>query len=295
MAYSATVLSVMIASPSDVVAERNVAREIISKWNIVHSMKDKVVLLPIGWDTHSSPDLSGRPQSLINERILKNADLLLGIFWTRLGSPTGGFKSGSVEEVEHHLGAGKPAMLYFSEKLSPPAAIDAEQFQALQEFKKTCFPRGIVESFETEDDFREKFRDQLQQILSENQYLKGIIGLSSAQTIHPVPAAPVHRISGGKLSSEAKRLLVEGAKDEHGMIYHRRSIDSEAIIANKHNFTGENPSPRDMAVWLEALAQLTGASFIVPVGNESIYKLTAQGFKVADVLIGTNMSSDVVI
>jgi hypothetical protein len=63
--------------------------------------------LPVGWEMHSAPDLAGRPQELINDRVLKDCDLLGGIFWTRLGTPTGESASGTVEEIKEHLAAGK--------------------------------------------------------------------------------------------------------------------------------------------------------------------------------------------
>lgn len=41
------------------------------------------VLTPIGWETHSTPDMSDRPQALINKQLLKTRDLLVAVFWTR--------------------------------------------------------------------------------------------------------------------------------------------------------------------------------------------------------------------
>ena len=76
MAYAATVFKVMIASPSDVVAERNIVREVLSEWNIINSDKRKMVLLPVSWETHISPAMGDPPQSIINEQILVDCDLL---------------------------------------------------------------------------------------------------------------------------------------------------------------------------------------------------------------------------
>ncbi|WP_198391594.1 hypothetical protein [Burkholderia ubonensis] len=61
MSYQATVYKVMIASPGDVAAERNIIREILNEWNTVHSEKMKIVLLPVGWETHSSPEMGAPP------------------------------------------------------------------------------------------------------------------------------------------------------------------------------------------------------------------------------------------
>jgi hypothetical protein len=95
VACTAKVLNVMIASPSDVSQERQIARNVIAEWNTVHSDR-KTVLIPVGWETHSVPDTGDRPQAIINGQLLKDADLLIAVFWTRIGSPTGGAPSGTV-------------------------------------------------------------------------------------------------------------------------------------------------------------------------------------------------------
>ncbi len=113
MSYEATVYNVMIASPSDVVAECGVIRETLSKWNSVHSADKGIVVLPIDWKTHASPAVGDRPQEIINRQVLADADLLVAVFWTRIGSPTGKAPSGTIEEIREHIAAGKPVMLYF--------------------------------------------------------------------------------------------------------------------------------------------------------------------------------------
>ena len=70
----------MLASPSDVNEERQVAREIILDWNNINSASRSIVLLPIGWEYNSVPTMGDRPQEIINRQVLKNADLLVGIF-----------------------------------------------------------------------------------------------------------------------------------------------------------------------------------------------------------------------
>ena len=61
------------------------------------------MLLPVGWETHATPAMGDRPQAIINKQILAGCDLLVAVFWTRLGSPTGAAASGTVEEIEEHL------------------------------------------------------------------------------------------------------------------------------------------------------------------------------------------------
>ena len=111
--YSATVIEVAIASPGDVSKERRLAREVIHEWNHIHSKHRKIVLSAVGWETHSSPKMGERAQEVINKQVLRGADLLVGIFWTRLGTPTGESASGTVEDINEHVNANRPAMIYF--------------------------------------------------------------------------------------------------------------------------------------------------------------------------------------
>jgi hypothetical protein len=134
MAYKATVLSVMIASPGDVTEERNLIRDIIHEWNDINSKATECVLLPVGWETHSAPDLGRRAQEIINKSV-EHCDLLVGVFWTRLGTPTGDFESGTVEEIKRHISEGKPAMVYFSTAPVAPQSLDPNQYAALGEFR----------------------------------------------------------------------------------------------------------------------------------------------------------------
>jgi hypothetical protein len=57
MSFRATVLKVMIASPGDVADERRIVTEAIHRWNDANAHARQLVLLPIKWETHSTPQL----------------------------------------------------------------------------------------------------------------------------------------------------------------------------------------------------------------------------------------------
>lgn len=52
MAYTATVIPVMIASPGDVTEERRIIREVIHEWNDINSALSKVMLIPVMTPTY---------------------------------------------------------------------------------------------------------------------------------------------------------------------------------------------------------------------------------------------------
>ena len=135
MVQTVSMVKVMIASPGDVAQERHAVRSVIDEWNAVHATDRGVVLHAVGWDTHSSPAMGERPQAIISKQILRDCDLLVAIFWTRLGSPTGVAASGTVEEIDEHLAEGRPAMLYFSSAPVHPDSVDPSNYAALKAFK----------------------------------------------------------------------------------------------------------------------------------------------------------------
>jgi hypothetical protein len=151
----------MIASPSDVVGERELARDIIAEWNAIYSESSKIVLMPIAWDTHASPNVGATAQETIRKQVLSNCDLLIATFWTRIGSPTGTSPSGTVEEIREHIAAGKQAMIYFSSAPVRPDTIDADQYEALKSFKAECFQKYLVATYESLAEYRQKLAGHL--------------------------------------------------------------------------------------------------------------------------------------
>jgi hypothetical protein len=161
MPFDARVLQVLIASPGDVGDERQLLSEMIYEWNYVNARERRVVLLPLRWETHASPELGSSPQAIINRQVVDSCDMAVGIFWTRLGTPTDVAESGTAEEIARVGEAGKPVMLYFSRAKVDLDTVDLTEYARLKEFKQKTYPQGLVEHYESLVDFREKFTRQL--------------------------------------------------------------------------------------------------------------------------------------
>lgn len=282
MAYSATIIPVMIASPSDVSDEREAIRSVIHDWNDVNAARSKVMLAPVGWETHSSPELGARPQELINSRLLKDCDLLVGVFWTRLGTPTGKAASGTVEEIQEHIAAGKPAMIYFSSKPVAPESIDPAQFAEVQSFKEECRTLGLVEEFANLGDFKEKFAKQLQVCLVHNEYLQELVP-SSGNGAKPREDISSGRPKSPNLSEEAKTLLKAAASRDDGVILKMAVIGGRHIQAAGQTFGGGRG--RESALWENALNELVRYGLVIARGYKGeVFELTHQGWALADEL-----------
>jgi len=273
MSFNATVYRVMIASPGDVQAERDIVREVVHEWNAVNAVRRGIVLLPVGWETDLAPEMGDAPQTIIDKRILKDADLLVGIFWTRIGTPTANYASGAVEEIEEHLKVGRPAMLYFS---SAPAALDSvdpEQYRALKTFQDSCKPRGLFSTYADAEDFRRKFSRDLQLVMNSDRFATADV--QPATTTGVSGAAPV-------LSTEAKALLAAAAKDGGGTILFERFGGGAEISSNDTTFNGDM-SPRTIALWEGAIEELEKRGYVKAASDaREVFELTRDGYAAAD-------------
>lgn len=272
----------MIASPSDVSDERDIVRSVIYEWNDVNASVSKIVLSPVGWESHTSPELGARPQELINSRLLIHCDLLIGVFWTRLGTPTGMAKSGSVEEIEKHFAAGKPAMIYFSSRAMPPQSIDVDQYAALKFFQERLKPSGLIESFDSTTQFKEKFSRQLQHCLNSNPYLLSLMNEQSSAT--DLALIEVNRPRQELLlSDQAKTLLKAAVENQDGIILKVACIGGKLIQAGGQQFGGDGA--REFSKWEKALNELFESDLVVARGFEDqFFELTHPGWLVADKL-----------
>jgi hypothetical protein len=87
------------------------------------------------------------------------------MFWTKLGTSTGVAPSGTVEEIDRFVAAGKPAMLYFSGRKVSESKIDTKQAERLKRFKAATYKKALVGSFTNPPQLkRVLLRDLLRQI-----------------------------------------------------------------------------------------------------------------------------------
>lgn len=278
MSYSATTFNVMIASPGDVASERAIVRDVVYEWNAVNSNSRKIVLLPVGWETHSSPEMGATAQTIINRQVLSKCDLLVGVFWTRIGTATERHLSGTVEEIEEHIATGKPAMLYFSSQPVVLDMVDMEQVQKLKAFKVSCQSRGLFETYDSHGEFKDKFYRQLQLKVNEHSLFQaanvGADGQTIVESRTPLPA----------LSPEARVLLKEASQDRGGTIIHARFIGGTAIQTNGKNLIPSNEH-REVAKWEHALEELSSKYLVVDSGHKGeVFEITNLGYQVADMI-----------
>jgi hypothetical protein len=226
-------------------------------------------LLPVGWETDLAPEMGDAPQTIIDKRILKDADLLVGIFWTRIGTPTASYASGAVEEIEEHLAAKKPAMLYFSMAPAALDSVDPNQYKGLKAFRDSSKSRGVYETYNDVGDFRHKLSTGLQITLNSDGF-----GGSGSSTI--APSGPT------TLSADAGKLLKAASAD--GVIMFERFGGGVEVSANGTVFN-EDSSARTIAKWESVLDELEKAGLVKATSEErEVFDVTQAGFTAADTI-----------
>lgn len=285
MSFNALVYRAMIASPGDVPSERELIRTVIAEWTAVHAVDRAAVLLPVSWESHSAPEMGARPQSIINRRLLSDCDLLIAAFWTRIGSPTGEAISGSVEEIEEHIAAGKEAMIYFSQAPVRLDSVDQAQYEQLKTFRQSCQSRGLYETYESLSEFREKLSRQLAvtmiRLIANNRDASAVTtpetSVEERQEVPPMVS----------LSPAARDLLKTASQDPHGM-FMRVNVFGGAIIQAHSRLMNVQGDARNLATWDAAIEELENLELIkASTYKRETFKVTSSGYAVADSLPST--------
>lgn len=163
------VCRVLIASPSNVKEERKAICDVLDEWNAAHGRRLKIMLQAVRWETHCFPAQGDRPQEIVNRQIVDGCDVLVGVFSTRLGTPTGVAESGTAEEIERLEKRGKPVILYFSACPVSLDMIDPIEYQRLSDFKTRRLSKGLVGTYKSISELREQLLHHISCVINSLQ------------------------------------------------------------------------------------------------------------------------------
>lgn len=268
--FNATIFEIFIASPSDVKVERESISNVIFKWNSINGKPRKILLKSLTWEDDVYPDVGNEPQKIINEQILNDADILVAIFSTRIGSPTKDHESGSVEEIKEHYKSGKPLMIFFSTQDIPREQIDFQQIQKLTEFKKWCQENSVYYEYDNSSKFSNLLLDKLSLLMNNHKYVLDNTHVDEPETIN-------HKVN---LSDESRNILQEMSKDSHGYLHVGSTYGGYFAETNGNDFGSENHDPRIIAKIESIINELENAGLINPTTSKrDIFKITNDGYK----------------
>jgi hypothetical protein len=257
----------MIASPGDVAEERKIVTEEIHRWNNANALARRLVLLPVKWETNSTPQLGDHPQTIINRQLLDEADIVVAIFGSRIGTPTEEHVSGTVEEIKKHVASGKTAKIYFSDVPVPPSSLNPTQYARLQQFREECQSTGLYGTFSSLQQFRTDFSHHLNLELNEPRY---------RWLVAPPPA---RRRDTTDVSPEALH-LVKAAASTDGLVISQESLGFNGLAAGNEEFM--DGSSRSAAKWRAIVKELVTTGLLEETAGEGVYRLTEAGHEIAD-------------
>lgn len=160
-----TAYDLLISCPGDVVQFVDVIRECVDNFNRTIGKVNNAEIVARHWSTDSYPQSGDRAQELLNKQFVRDCDAAVALFWTKFGTPTDKYGSGTEEEIEEMLSAGKQVFMYFLNMPVDPSTIDIKQYEKVKDFKKKYEDgnerRGIYAVVKDENELRKEFTNHL--------------------------------------------------------------------------------------------------------------------------------------
>lgn len=218
-----TEIKIFIASPSDTNSERDLIEKYIMEWNSTTGDEEdrNITLRPIRWEKSLAIRSNVEAQDAIDEDLLSKCDMLTGAFWTKFGSSTSKYESGTEGEIKFFLKKGKPVMMYFLDKPVNPSKLKSTELEKIKAFKEEYKSGNIYRetTLDNQDDFRVMFFKDL------NRNIKLLF--PNAEDQNDIPEVPSRgkREKKKKWYKESIKELIEGKLLEVGLpLPYRRGI-----------------------------------------------------------------------
>ncbi len=157
-------------------------------------------------ETHSAPDMSGEPQTVLNRQIVDHCDFGVAVFWYRLGTPTKEHASGSIEEINRIGQSGKRVLIYFCTRAIPQDALTTDQYERLSATKSDLQKKGLLGTYSDAENLKQQFQLHLTKVITE-LLAKDNKEISQFQNLQPttLPKPDVRvKVSGAFLTGGEK-------------------------------------------------------------------------------------------
>ena len=154
MAKDVTRYDLLISCPGDIQEELHIIDEVITQFNEQFSDTIQVMIRSKHWSKSSFSESGDKPQKLLNKQFVHDCDAAIAVFWTRFGTPTDHYGSGSEEEIEIMLEAGKQVFMGFCEREVKLQNIDHDQYEKVCAFREKYKDRGLYFTYSTLEEFR---------------------------------------------------------------------------------------------------------------------------------------------
>ena len=240
------IVSVFVASPGDVAAERNHVADVAAALNRTVADERDVQFKVLGWKTDVRPRVHERgPQGPIDDDLkIEECDIVVGILWKRFGTPIPemGGETGTEHEIRSAISAssksGKPCkpevVICFNDApYRPKDVAESKQATRVLEFREEI--RGLELAYDGADDVRDKIRDYLE------KYLKARHPVTPGKAPSAAAGDPTRYLKA--LREETSHFDVQGLKFGDSRAY-RFSIEEFYIPLTTSSGAGADPTKR---------------------------------------------------
>lgn len=174
MAQTITLYKIFVASPSDLNDERGLIEEIVDELNLSTFNNSDIKIELVKWETHVNPGVGKYPQQVINTDINNDYDVFIGLLWSKFGTPTEEYDSGTEEEFYNayskyqELPSSVKIMFYFKQAAIPMDKIDTDSIASIRKFKSGLGEKGVLYwDYNTTEEFQKLLRIQLTRKIQE--------------------------------------------------------------------------------------------------------------------------------
>lgn len=218
MSKNITQYELLISCPGDVKREVEIIKEVVNKFNSEFSKTLGIMIQERYWEEDSYPASGDKPQAILNKQFVDDCDAAVAIFWTRFGTPTDKYGSGTEEEIEKMIAANKQVFMYFSDVAISTSETNREQYEKIQEFKKKYKDKGLYWEYKTIEEFKDLFYAHL---------TKHFLTLSKVEEIEN---AKTPELEVELIDVNAKQLSYK-FKNPDGLITYRRLSEEDIFDA----------------------------------------------------------------
>lgn len=154
MPKNVNLYNLLISCPGDVTSEIKIINDVVSDFNDRFTDTLGILLKTMRWSKNSYAQSGGKPQTLLNEQFVKDCDVAVAIFWTRFGTPTDEYGSGTEEEIELMLKSEKQVFMYFCDKPIEPSKMNSEEYARVKRYRESYSKKGLYYTYSSDEDFK---------------------------------------------------------------------------------------------------------------------------------------------
>ncbi len=153
----------LISCPGDIQEDIKIILDVTDEVNRRVGDHNQIYLVPMFWKNDAVPAAGASAQEIINKQLLNKADGVIALFWTKFGTPTDMYGSGTEEEIIKAINDKKDVLLFCCDKPIAPSLVNDAQYAKVVNFKNTY--HGLFASYSSEAELKSKLNAALTDLI----------------------------------------------------------------------------------------------------------------------------------